>query len=47
MDTIPIPDPLPAAVTRPRRLVEAVAAQSLREQGAGSRTAWIAIEENY
>ncbi len=42
MDTIPIPDPLPTAVTRPRRLVEAVAAQSLREQGTGSRTtrAW-------
>ena len=39
MDTIPIPDMLPTAVARPRRLVEAVAAQSLREQGTDSRTA--------
>lgn len=39
MDTIAIPDPMPPAVIRSRRLVEAVAAQSLREQGADSRTA--------
>ena len=39
MDTIWIPEPLPTAVTRPRRLVEAVAAQSLREQGTDSLTA--------
>ena len=39
MDTIPIPEPLPVTVTRPRQLIEAVAAQSVREQGTGSRTA--------
>ena len=39
MDTIQIPDPLPPTVTRPRPLLEAVMAQSLREQGPGSRTA--------
>jgi hypothetical protein len=39
VDTIPIPDMLPTAVARPRRLVEAVASQSLREQGTDSRTA--------
>jgi len=39
VDIIPIPEPLPTAVTRPRPLIEAVAAQSLREQGTGSRTA--------
>ena len=39
MNTIPIPEPLPTAVTRSRPLIEAVAAQSLREQGADSRTA--------
>ncbi len=39
MDTIQIPGPLPATVTRPRPLVEAVMDQSLREQGPHSRTA--------
>ena len=39
MDTIQIPGTLPATVTRPRPLIEAVMAQSLREQGPGSRTA--------
>jgi hypothetical protein len=39
MDTIQIPGPLPATVTRPRPLIEAVIAQSLREQGYGSHTA--------
>ncbi|HEX6525346.1 MAG TPA: hypothetical protein VF070_35855 [Streptosporangiaceae bacterium] len=34
-----VPDPLPPAVARPRRQVKAVMAQSLREQGATSRTA--------
>ncbi len=39
MGAIRIPDQLPATVARPRPLIEAVMAQSLREQGAGSRTA--------
>jgi hypothetical protein len=39
MDTIQIPGPLPATVTRPRPLIEAVMAQSLREQGSACRTA--------
>jgi len=39
MDAICLPGQLPATVTRPRPLVEAVMAQSLREQGPGSRTA--------
>ena len=39
MDAICIPGQLPATVTRPRPLIEAVMAQSLREQGPGSRTA--------
>jgi hypothetical protein len=39
MDAAGIPGPLPPAVTRPRPLIEAVMAQSLREQGPGSRTA--------
>jgi hypothetical protein len=39
VNTIQIPEPVPAAVIRPRTLIEAVAAQSLREQGTGSRTA--------
>ena len=33
MDTIQLPGPLPATVTRPRPLIEAVMAQSVREQG--------------
>src|ERR671936_2560301 len=39
MDTIQFPGPLPATVTRSRPLIEAVMAQSLREQGPHSRTA--------
>ena len=39
MDTIQLPGPLPATVTRPRPLIEAVMAQSVREQGPDSRTA--------
>jgi hypothetical protein len=39
VDTIQIPEPLPATVTRPRQLIKAVVAQSLCEQGSGSRTA--------
>lgn len=39
MDIIQFPGPLPATVTRPRPLVEAVMAQSVREQGPDSRTA--------
>lgn len=39
MDTICIPDPMPATVTRPRPLIEAIMSQSLREQGPDSRTA--------
>jgi hypothetical protein len=39
MDAIPIPAQLPATITRPRPLIEAVMAQSLCEQGAGSHTA--------
>ncbi len=39
MDTSQIPGPLPATVTRPRPLIEAVMAQSLREQGPASRAA--------
>jgi hypothetical protein len=39
MDAICLPGQLPATVTRPRPLVEVVMAQSLREQGPGSRTA--------
>ena len=39
MDTIQFPGPLPATVTRSRPLIEAVMAQSLREQGPDSRTA--------
>jgi hypothetical protein len=42
MDATGIPGQLPATITRPRPLIEAVMAQSLREQGPGSRTgaAW-------
>jgi len=39
MDAIPIPGRLPATITRPGPLIEAVMAQSLREQGPASRTA--------
>lgn len=39
MDTICIPDPLPATIARPRPLIEAVMSQSLREQGTDGRTA--------
>lgn len=39
MDTIQIPEPLPATVTRSRQLIKALVAQSLREQGSDSRTA--------
>jgi hypothetical protein len=39
MDAPRIPGQLPATITRPRPLIEAVMAQSLREQGPGSRTA--------
>jgi hypothetical protein len=39
MDAIRIPGQLPATVTRPGPLIEAVMAQSLREQGPDSRTA--------
>jgi len=39
VNLIDIPAQLPAAVTRPRPLIEAVMAQSLCEQGPGSRTA--------
>ena len=39
MNTIQLPGPLPATVTRSRPLIEAVMAQSLREQGPDSRTA--------
>ncbi len=39
MDTMELPGPLPAAVTRPRPLIEAIMAQSMREQGPDSRTA--------
>lgn len=39
MDTRRIPATLPATVTRPRWLIEAVMAESLREQGPASRTA--------
>jgi hypothetical protein len=39
MDTIQFPGPLPATVTRSRPLIEAVMAQSVREQGPDSRTA--------
>jgi hypothetical protein len=39
MDATPIPGQLPATIIRPRPLIEAVMAQSLREQGPGSRTA--------
>jgi hypothetical protein len=39
MDTIRFPGSLPATVTRPRPLIEAVLAQSLREQGPRSCTA--------
>ena len=42
MDATPLPGQLPATVTRPRPLIEAVMAQSLHEQGPDSRTdaAW-------
>ena len=39
MDAISPPGQLPATITRPRSLVEAVMAPSLREQGPASRTA--------
>ena len=39
MDAIRLPAELPATITRPRPLIEAVMAQSLREQGPDSRTA--------
>ena len=39
MDATRIPGQLPATITRPRPLIEAVMAQSLCEQGPGSRTA--------
>ena len=39
MDTIHIPEPLPATITRARPLIEAAMTQSLREQGTSSRTA--------
>jgi hypothetical protein len=39
MDATCLPGQLPATVTRPRPLIEAVMAQSLREQGPASRTA--------
>ena len=39
MDTSQLPGPLPVTVARSRPLIEAVMAQSLREQGDGSRTA--------
>ena len=39
MDAICLPGQLPATITRPRPLIEAVMAQSLREQGPASRTA--------
>ena len=39
MNLTDIPGQLPAAVIRPRALIEAVMAQSLNEQGPGSRTA--------
>jgi hypothetical protein len=39
MDTIQFPGPLPATVTRSVPLIEAVMAQSVREQGPDSRTA--------
>lgn len=37
--TIPVPDPLPPAITRPRQHVEAVLAQSLIEAGQDGRVA--------
>lgn len=39
MDTIQVPGTLPSTVIRSRRLVAAIMAASLREQGPGSRTA--------
>jgi hypothetical protein len=39
MDAICLPGQLPATITRPRPLIEAVMAQSLHEQGPASRTA--------
>jgi hypothetical protein len=39
MNLLSVPDPLPAAVIRPRRQVKAVMQQSLREQGTSGRTA--------
>lgn len=37
--TIPVPNPLPPAVTRPRQHIKAVMAQSLPETGEDSRAA--------
>lgn len=37
--TVPVPDQMPPAITRPRHLVEAVLAQSLREKGPDGRPA--------
>jgi hypothetical protein len=39
MSTARVPDPSPAPITRPRQLVEAVLAQSLRETGTVGRAA--------
>jgi hypothetical protein len=39
MNALPVPDPLSPAITRPRQLVEAVLAQSMRETGTTGRAA--------